>query len=246
MAAPGAEHDYFADLIERQEGSQGAKAGEPDLMFSEEPPVLSMQSTSEPAMPSTGLPALDVEEARSAMPNGPSLKPMGEGLGKRQGRETQEIVETVMGRFVSGLQAVLEHTNRHASRSSRPRLTSQLRCLRLPTQSWQHMMVVCCGRRLEALEERTDNLNQLVVDLGKSIEANTRAAQEQNSSIERSFRELARGIQLIRDKQVLHTFYVAAYRMRLWSSLPLHHFLHNWQCIITMRHLVSTRIMGRV
>lgn len=57
-------------------------------------------------------------------------------------------------------------------------------------------------RRLGALEERTDNLNQLVVDLGKSIEANTQAVQEQNATIERSFRELARGLQLIRDKQV--------------------------------------------
>ena len=60
----------------------------------------------------------------------------------------------------------------------------------------------CLNRRLEALEDRTDNLNQLVVDLGKSIEANTHAVQEQTATVERSFRELARGIQLIRDKQV--------------------------------------------
>jgi hypothetical protein len=52
------------------------------------------------------------------------------------------------------------------------------------------------------LEDRTDNLNQLVLDLGKSIEANTHTVQEQNATIERSFRELSRGIQLIRDKQV--------------------------------------------
>ena len=52
------------------------------------------------------------------------------------------------------------------------------------------------------MEDRTDNLNQLVVDLGKSIEANTHAVQEQTATVERSFRELARGIQLIRDKQV--------------------------------------------
>lgn len=60
----------------------------------------------------------------------------------------------------------------------------------------------CLNRRLEVLEDRTDNLNQLVVDLGKSIEANTHAVQEQTATVERSFRELARGIQLIRDKQV--------------------------------------------
>lgn len=111
------EHDYFADLIDndasQQDGSQGGKPGEPDLMFSEEPPVLPMSSTPQVTAPLQGLPALDTEEAKSATPNGPSLKPMGEGLGRKQARETQEIVEAVMGRFASGLQAVLEHTNRH-------------------------------------------------------------------------------------------------------------------------------------
>ncbi len=63
-------------------------------------------------------------------------------------------------------------------------------------------------RRLEALEDRTEALNQLVLDLGKSVEANTHAGQEQNASIERSFRELARGVQLIRDKQVCSAGYI--------------------------------------
>ena len=116
MEEDKAERDYFAELMpERNVADQGQGAhptGEPDLMFSEEPPVLPMVSTAQAVAASPGLPALDVEEAKSATPNGPNLKPMGEGLGKKQARETQEIIEMVVSRFANGLQAVLEHTNK--------------------------------------------------------------------------------------------------------------------------------------
>jgi len=75
--------------------------------------VLPLQSSSEPVSTPAGLPALGPDETLSAMPNGPKLQPMGESRGKREARETQEIVEAVMGRFASGLQSVLENTNRH-------------------------------------------------------------------------------------------------------------------------------------
>ena len=116
MAEDKGERDYFAELMpERSDADQcqgSQPTGEPDLMFSEEPPVLPMPSTAEVVTASPGLPALDVEEAKSATPNGPSLKPMGEGLGRKQARETQEIIETVVSRFANGLQTVLEHTNK--------------------------------------------------------------------------------------------------------------------------------------
>ena len=116
MEEDKAERDYFAELMpERNVADQGQGAhptGEPDLMFSEEPPVLPMVSTAQAVAASPGLPALDVEEAKRATPNGPNLKPMGEGLGKKQARETQEIIEMVVSRFANGLQAVLEHTNK--------------------------------------------------------------------------------------------------------------------------------------
>ncbi len=109
--------DYFAELLENEKPKAGSVAsGEPDLMFSEESPVLPLERVSEPAQApaqAPGLPELDANETKSASPNGPSFKPMGEGRGKREARETQEIMEAIVGRFASGLQAVLEKTNRH-------------------------------------------------------------------------------------------------------------------------------------
>lgn len=109
----GDTRDYFADLLEKRDEAGSIVSGEPDLMFSEEAPVLPLQSSSEPVSTPAGLPALGPEETLSAMPNGPKLQPMGESRGKREARETQEIVEAVMSRFASGLQSVLENTNRH-------------------------------------------------------------------------------------------------------------------------------------
>ena len=81
------------------------------------------------------------------------------------------------------------------------------------------------------MEDRTDNLNQLVVDLGKSIEANTHAVQEQTATVERSFRELARGIQLIRDKQVFAAF-VPEFACKACMLCSTHVAL----CMVTLCH----------
>ncbi len=65
-------------------------------------------------------------------------------------------------------------------------------------------MLPLCGvcRRLETLETRTEEVAQAVADGRQEGTSREEAGREHFDSLEKGLREVQRGVQLIRDKQV--------------------------------------------
>ena len=65
-------------------------------------------------------------------------------------------------------------------------------------------MACAAGRRLEALEGQTERLGQALADLRETDGVREEYVKERLSALERMLREVSRGVQLVRDKQVQH------------------------------------------
>ncbi len=58
-------------------------------------------------------------------------------------------------------------------------------------------------RRLAALEEQATELARSMADVRAAVDAGASASARQSAAAETSLRELSRGLQMVRDKQVL-------------------------------------------
>ena len=69
-------------------------------------------------------------------------------------------------------------------------------------QECQQRGVRSVCRRLESLENRTEQVSSMLADVQKVEGLREDAMKERFSSLERTLRDIHRGVQIVRDKQV--------------------------------------------
>lgn len=86
-------------------------------------------------------------------------------------------------------------------------------------------------RRLAALEEQATELARSMADVRAAVDAGASASARQSAAAETSLRELSRGLQMVRDKQVLCRAAAVALPLLELPLLPppLHPQLWHWK-----------------